>query len=105
MGQDKIEYKNEDLKSYTQYLLSRERNVFPLYSVRVKHRRDNPWNYSVKVIKRGIFKVIVSSKGVYMLDDEKIEELIKECWSAILREVLEEKTENQRGCSRTSCRS
>ncbi len=53
---------------------------------RVKHRRDDPWNYSVKVIKRGIFKVIVGSRGVYILDDEKTEELIKESWERYLKE-------------------
>ncbi|WP_457600099.1 hypothetical protein [Hydrogenivirga sp.] len=40
----------------------------------------------MKVIKPGMFKVIVGEKGVYVLDDEKAEELIRENWELYLRE-------------------
>ncbi|NPA41989.1 MAG: hypothetical protein GXO18_06920 [Aquificae bacterium] len=53
---------------------------------RVRHRRDNPRDYSVRVIKRGFFKVVVGERGVYILDDEKTEQIIKESWERYLEE-------------------
>lgn len=53
---------------------------------RVRHGRENPWDYEVKIIKSGMFKVMVGEKGVYVLDDEKARELIKESWELYLKE-------------------
>jgi len=53
---------------------------------RVRHRREDPFSYEVRVVRPGYYKVIIGEKGVYILDDVKAEELIRESWERYIRE-------------------
>jgi len=52
---------------------------------RVKHDIKTPEIYELKVVKKGIPKVIIGKKGVYVLNDELAEKLLKEVWENYLK--------------------
>ncbi|WP_461828953.1 hypothetical protein [Aquifex sp.] len=47
---------------------------------RVRHPRNNPKDYEVRVIKKGIPKVFIGNKSVIVIDDNLAEEIIKVSW-------------------------
>jgi len=53
---------------------------------RVSYHTDAPERYEIKVIKRGHPKLLVGKKGIYVIDDEMAEELIREVWEKRLKE-------------------
>ncbi|AAC07977.1 hypothetical protein [Aquifex aeolicus] len=54
---------------------------------RVKHRRENPLEYEIKVVKKGSVKVFVGNKGVFVIEDDLAKEIIKALWEKYVRET------------------
>jgi len=53
---------------------------------RIRYRPKEPEKYKVKVVMKGRPKVAIGQKGIYVLNDELIEALLKESWENHLRE-------------------
>jgi len=51
---------------------------------RVRYPVDNLRDYEVKVVKKGEAKLLVGEKGIYVINDEIAEELIKRAWEDYL---------------------
>jgi hypothetical protein len=52
---------------------------------RVRHDIKTPEKYELKVVRKGVPKVLVGRKGVYVLNDELAEKLLKEVWESYLK--------------------
>lgn len=52
---------------------------------RVRHHIDSPEDYEIKVIKKGMPKIILGQKGIYVLNDYLTEKFIKEIWESYLK--------------------
>jgi len=63
---------------------------------RVRYEVKAPEKYEIKVVKRGYPKVALGKKGVYVLNDELIEKLLREHWENYIRDYKRREIKTKR---------